>query len=47
MYDASTEYMNIAYRCIAQNFGSVENYLHEGLELDDEDIEKLKDRFLI
>ncbi len=47
LYDASTEYMNIAYRCIAQNFGSVENYLHEGLELDDEDIEKLKDRFLI
>ena len=43
---AYPEYIDAAFDSIDKNYGTVENYLHEALELTDEDIEKLKENYL-
>ena len=42
----AVEYIDAAFDSIDKNYGTVENYLHEALELTDEDIEKLKENYL-
>lgn len=40
------EYLDNFYRSVNETYGSVDNYLHEGLGLTDEDLEKLRNRYL-
>lgn len=47
LYDARKEYLDIAYRSIEDNFGTMDNYLREGLGLDQKMIDTLQDRYLV
>lgn len=40
------EYLNNFYSSVNETYGSVDNYLHEGLGLTDQDLEKLRNRYL-
>lgn len=47
LYDAKKEYLDLAYQSIEQNFGTMENYLIEGLGLEKADIARLREKFLV
>lgn len=46
LMEARPEYLNAARNAAKEQFGSTENYVHEGLGLDDATIERLRDALL-